>query len=261
MVKQWRVGEVAELAHVTVRTLHHYDELGLLRPSGRSESGYRLYAREDLDRLYRVLLYRELGFTLEAIGKVLDSPVADRRAAMSAQRALLEEKAKRLRGVIRAVDRTLEAMDRGKRLEEEAMFEGFESLDAPDEVKAEQAKHGAEARERWGETEAYRESMRRSRRYTKADWEKLRAESDAIEAELASLLAAGEAPTGSAATEVAERARQHIDRWFYPCSREMHAALAGMYESDPRFAAHYEERAEGLSAFVAAAIRANAEPR
>jgi len=115
-----------------------------------------------------------------------------------------------------------------------------------------------EARERWGDTEAFKESARRTKRYKPEDWAKIKAEGEGVEAAMAALLSAGEAADGPKAMDLAERARLHIDRWFYPCSRGMHAALADMYTADARFAAHYEERAAGLAAFVADAIRANA---
>jgi len=115
-----------------------------------------------------------------------------------------------------------------------------------------------EARERWGHTEAYKESARRSKRYKPEDWAKIKAEGEAVEAGMAALLSSGEAADGVKAMDLAEEARLHIDRWFYPCSHAMHAALADMYMADARFAAHYEERAPGLAAFVAGAIRANA---
>jgi len=115
-----------------------------------------------------------------------------------------------------------------------------------------------EARERWGHTDAYKESARRAKQYRAEDWAKIKAEGDSIEAGMAALLAAGEAPEGPKAMDQAAQARLHIDRWFYPCSHTMHAGLADMYLADARFTAHYEERAAGLAAFVAAAIKANA---
>lgn len=115
-----------------------------------------------------------------------------------------------------------------------------------------------EARERWGHTEAYKESARRTKRYQPGDWAKIEAESEAVERGMAELLAAGEAPDGARAMDLAETARLHIDRWFYPCPHTMHVGLADMYTADPRFTAHYDEREPGLAAFVAAAIRANA---
>jgi len=115
-----------------------------------------------------------------------------------------------------------------------------------------------EARERWGHTEAYQESARRTKRYTPEDWAKIKAEAEAVEAGMAALLRAGEAADGVQAMDLAEEARLHIARWFYPCPHEMHVELADMYTADPRFAAHYDQREPGLAAFVAAAIRANA---
>jgi hypothetical protein len=117
--------------------------------------------------------------------------------------------------------------------------------------------HEEEARERWGQTAAYQESSRRTRGYGDAEWAKIRAESEEIERGFADALAAGEPADGERATDLAEAARLHIDRWFYPCSREMHGTLAGMYTADERFKAHYDERADGLAAYVAAAIDAN----
>jgi hypothetical protein len=122
----------------------------------------------------------------------------------------------------------------------------------------EQKRYEAEARERWGDTEAYRESSRRTRAYSRRDWARINAELEGIEAGFAAAMADGEAPDGTRPMELAEAARLHIHRWYYPCSHAMHAQLAGMYTVDPRFQAHYEDRAEGLAAFVAEAIRANA---
>ncbi len=255
----WKVSELAERAHVTVRTLHHYDEIGLLVPSERTSAGYRLYTEADLERLYRILLYRELGFTLEAMAGMMDDPGHDRAAALRAQRELLIEKRRRTDTVIRAVDRALESVERGRTMSMDEIMDGFDAFaNAPAEVRAHQAEHGQETKERWGETDAYRESMRRARGFTKADWKVIKEEANAAEAHMAELLTAGADPEGEEAMAGAEELRAHIGRWFYPCSHRMHAGLADMYEADPRFTAHYEERAEGLASFVAMAIRANA---
>ncbi|MEJ2204202.1 MAG: TipAS antibiotic-recognition domain-containing protein [Gemmatimonadota bacterium] len=121
-----------------------------------------------------------------------------------------------------------------------------------------QDRYEKEVGERWGDTEAYRESSRRTSGYAPADWQKINAELEEIEAALAQALANGEAPDGLRAMDLAEAARLHIDRWYYPCSHAMHVGLADMYTADPRFEGHYEDRAEGLAAFVSAAIKANA---
>ena len=118
--------------------------------------------------------------------------------------------------------------------------------------------HAEEARQRWGETDAYKESARRTKKYTPEDWTRIEAEVEAVESGLAAAMTAGEAADGARAMDLAEQARLHIDRNFYPCSHTMHVGLADMYTADPRFTAHYDDRAPGLAAFVANAIRANA---
>lgn len=246
----WTVGEVADMAHVTVRALHHWDAIGLLVPSDRSDAGYRLYSEGDVERLHAVLLFRELGLSLEAIGHALDDPTFDRATALRAHREQLEERVERTASLIRAVDRTLESLERGMNMNTDEMFEGFEDFQGP---------YAEEAQERWGETHAYRESQRRARGYGRADWSKMQAEQEDVWRRMAELMTSGGSPEGAEAVRLAEEARLLIDRWFYPCSRSMHVGLADMYESDERFTAFYEERAEGLAGFVAQAIRANAE--
>jgi len=123
---------------------------------------------------------------------------------------------------------------------------------------AEHKEWDAEARERWGDTDAYKESARRTKKYTEEHWARIKAESEGIEAGFADAMASGDAPDGERARHLAEQARLHIDRWFYPCSHRMHAGLAEMYVADARFRAHYDDRAPGLAEYVAAAIHANA---
>ena len=245
------VGEVAALAGVTVRTLHHYHRIGLLVPSGRSESGYRLYAYGDLERLRQIRLLRELRLSLEAIGRMLDAPTHGRRSALQAQRDLLRERQERTERIIRGVDRALQAMEEETEMDRTQMFEGLEEFD--------HEQYRDEVERRWGDSEAYRESMRRTRRYGTGDWARIKAEGEAVIAKLAGLMAAGAHAAGGAAMDLAEEHRRHIDRWFYPCSEGMHRNLADMYTADPRFKEYFEKRAKGLAVFVRDAIRANAQ--
>ena len=259
MAKEWTVSEVAGLAHVTVRTLHYYDEIQLLVPSHRSGAGYRLYSEADLERLHQILIYRELGLALETISQVLDEPSGYRLTALQSHRGLLVEKRRRMDAVIRAIDRALEAMIGERKMNTHEMFEGFEDLSqAPETVRAHHATYAEEAHDRWGDTDAYPGSLRRAGGYSTVDWKLIQKEMAQHEAGMASLMGAGEDPEGAEAMASAEAMRLHISRWYYPCNHELHAGLADMYEADPRFKAHYENRAEGLADFVARAIRANA---
>lgn len=250
MLAMRTVGEVSELAGISVRTLHHYDEIGLLSPSRRSEAGYRLYAHEDLTRLQEILIWRALGFSLSEIGPLLEYSAHDRRTALRRQRQLVERERERLGAIVIALDAALQAEDNGTELEETSMFDGFDPSQYEDEVK-----------ERWGHTEAYRESARRAAEYGEGEWAEIKAESEQIVVAFAALLRAGEPADGEPARAAAERHRQQISQWFYPCSLEMHRNLGEMYVVDPRFARTYEDQAEGLAGYVRDAIVANAVGR
>ena len=202
------VGEVAALARVTVRTLHHYDRIGLLSPSRRSNSGYRLYDYGDLERLRQIRLLRELQFSLEAIGEMLDAPAYDRRSALVAQRELLKERRERTDRIIRGVDRALTAMDEETPMDRTEMFDGLEEID--------HEQFEGEVEQRWGDGDAYKSSMRRTRRYGKGDWARIKEGGASVLLRMAELMAAGAPAAGHAAMDLAEEHRRHIDRWFYP---------------------------------------------
>ncbi|MCT9933081.1 MerR family transcriptional regulator [Planotetraspora sp. A-T 1434] len=249
----YSVGQVAAFAGVTVRTLHHYDEIGLLTPGERTSAGYRRYTEPDLDRLQQVLFYRELGFSLEDIATILDEPGAGPLTHLRRQHELLRQRIARLQSMVAAVELAMEAQTMGISLTPEERFEVFGDFD-PDE-------HAQEAEERWGGSDAFEQSRRRTAAYTKGDWLRIKEEgaevmrgfTEAFEARL---------PAGSdQAVDAAERHREHISRWFYDCSYEIHRGLGDMYVADPRFAANYETVAEGLATYVRDAIHANADRR
>jgi MerR family transcriptional regulator, thiopeptide resistance regulator len=242
------VGEVSEMTGVTVRTLHHYDEIGLLAPRGRSQAGYRLYAYADLARLQEILVWRALGFSLSEIQSILDDPAYDRIAALRRQRELVEREAERLGALRHSLDNAIDAEQKGTTMPEKAMFEGFDPTEYEDEV-----------RERWGHTDAYRESSRRAAAYGEPEWREIRTEWDAIVAELAAAKAAGEPADGERAMAAAERHRRHISRWFYDCPPAMHRGLGRMSSEDPRFARNYDNVAPGLADYVSDAFAANAD--
>lgn len=247
------VGRVADLVGVSVRTLHHWDAIGLVRPSGRSWSGYRLYDAEDVARIHRVLVYRELGLALAQIGEILDDPSVDPREHLQRQRTLLEERIRRLERTARAVDEMIERTDmtheNGIRLsaEEQARIFGADWDPA----------YQDEARERWGGTEAWKQSAARTREWGPEQWQQVKEELETVESALADALARGIAPGSEEANALAERHRATIAR-HYDCTRSMQVVLARMYTEDPRFAAHYDERAEGLAAWLRAVIEENA---
>jgi DNA-binding transcriptional MerR regulator len=244
------VGAVARLAGVTVRTLHHYDEIGLVVPERRPGSGYRMYQRPEVERLQEVLFFRELGFGLDEIKEIVAQPNYDRQVTLERQKELLETRANHILTMVDAVTTAAESQKRGFNMSTEEMLEVFGHFD-PTEYQQ-------EAEERWGDTDAYRQSVARTARYTKQDWQTLNQQADVINQRLLALMAAGTAPESAAAIDIAEAHRAHITKWFYDCSKAVHVGLGEMYVADPRFKKNIDKAGEGLAEYLAAAIAANA---
>ncbi|MGC9542335.1 MerR family transcriptional regulator [Streptomyces sp. UG1] len=249
----YSVGQVARFAGVTVRTLHHYDDIGLLVPGERSHAGHRRYNDADLDRLQQILFYRELGFPLEEVAALLDDPDADPRVHLRRQHELLTARIEKLQKMAAAVEHAMEARNMGINLTPEERFEVFGDKDP------EQYREEAEAR--WGDTEAYAESQRRAATYTKEDWKRIQAEVDDWGERYAALVAAGGQPSGEAAMNLAEEHRQQISRYYFEVPYEMHRCFGEMYVSDERFKAFYDAMHPGLAEHLREAILANADRR
>lgn len=250
------VGQVAGFAGITVRTLHHYDGIGLLVPSGRSHAGHRRYSDADLDRLQQILFYRELGFPLEEVAALLDDQAtgkADPRARLRRQHDLLTARIEKLRKMAAAVEHAMEARRMGIDLTPEEKFEVFGDFD-PD-------RYDDEVRERWGGTDAYRQSRERTASYTKDDWKRATEQFDAIHRRMAELMAAGTPADSEEAMDTAEEHRRFISGTYYDCSPEMHTGLGEMYVSDPRFTAAYDKIRPGLAGYLRDAIAAGTARR
>jgi MerR family transcriptional regulator, thiopeptide resistance regulator len=244
-----RVQEFAQLTGVSIRTLHYYDEIGLLVPKARTATGYRLYDDADALRLQQVLILRELGFSLADIRHSLDDPGFDHREALLAQKQQLQKRAQHTQAMLEAIDAALGAIagtNKGNTMDMKQLFNGFDP-----------SQYEEEAKDRWGHTDAYRESQKRTKRYTPEDWQAFAAEQAAIYRDAVAAMSVGKQPGDEEVLQIAERARLLIDRWFYPCSTEMHARLADLYESDGRFAENIDKHGAGLTPFLVAAIRAN----
>ncbi|MEN1887021.1 MerR family transcriptional regulator [Streptomyces mirabilis] len=246
----YSVGQVAGFAGVTVRTLHHYDGIGLLVPSERNHAGHRRYSDADLDRLQQILFYRELSFPLDEVAALLDDPEADPRAHLRRRHELLTARIEKLQKMAAAVEHAMEARTMGINLTPEERFEVFGGKD-PEE-------HAEEAERRWGGTAEYAESQRRAARYTKDDWQRIQAEVASWGERYDALMEAGERATGERAMDMAEEHRQHIGKWFYDCSYEHHGCLGAMYVSDERFKVYYDSMRPGLAEHLRDAITANA---
>ncbi|MGJ9414093.1 MerR family transcriptional regulator [Aeromicrobium sp. CF4.19] len=242
------VGALARLAGVTVRTLHHYGDVGLLSPSGRSDAGYRLYGPDDVQRLTRILYYRDLGFGLDEIAVLLDGDT-DTAAHLRTQHELLTERLHRVQSMVAAVEREMEAHMSGVRLTAQEQLEVFGEAWDPS--------YQDEAEQRWGDTEAWAQSQERTARYTKQDWIEVKAETDAVNARFVEAFDQGVEPGSARADGLAEEHRATLNR-FYDANHELHRQVASLYTDDERFAATYEALAPGLAAWVRAVVEANA---
>lgn len=244
-----RVGDVARLVEVTARMLRHWDEIGLASPSGRSAAGYRLYTREDVDRVHRVVAYREIGLGLEEIREVLDGPGLDISVRLREQRSLLADRIRRLRELDERLERMTAAHEQGLLLSDAEQRETFgEEWDPA---------HAVDARSLWGHTPQWAQFAERSASRTRAEWEQISESMRALQQDLASALERGVAPGSAEANDLVEAHRELFSQ-FFPLSREMQVCLGRMYETDPGFASYHDGIRSGLAAWLRRAIDASA---
>jgi len=242
----YRIKELASLAGVSVRTLHHYDRIGLLAPQSRNASGYRLYGEAELFRLQQILLYREMELPLGKIGELLDRADFDFRNELARHRRSIEEKAARLAVLLTTIDKTIARLGgETNMLSDEELYEGFDKSEI-EEIKAESAK-------RWGDTAAYKESQRRVARMSAADWATVKEEGGAVDQACSAAFKAGKAPGSPEVQRLMARKAEHL-RTFYEPSAEMFKGLGEMYVADERFKRTYDKIATGLAEYLREAM-------
>ncbi|MBE5766244.1 MAG: MerR family transcriptional regulator [Clostridiales bacterium] len=239
------VSEFAHLTGVSVRTLHYYDEIGLLVPCFVDRAtGYRFCDEESLSRMQQILFYRELDFSLGAIAGILSSPDYDRRNALREQRRLLELKKQRLEKLIGAID---DAMN--DRTEGDTAMTAFVN----NEYENHRAEYAAEAKARWGHTEAYKESEKRASS-PEARKNAMQGMEDIME-EFARCMQSGASPADDKAQALVKKWQDHISASFYTCTTESLKGLGEMYSCDERFKKNIDKHAEGTAVFMTEAIR------
>jgi DNA-binding transcriptional MerR regulator len=248
-----KIGEVADLAKVSIRLLRHYDEIGLLVPSGRSEAGYRLYAREDLLRLQQILFYRTLEFPLEEIRKLMTAPGFDRHAALLQQRELICHRAQQLDAVLELIDKTIADIDINTGQEKMTMHTN-EMFDIFPDMKQE---YQDEAQERWGNTDAWKQSAARWNKYTRDDMKRMKQEMAQVYGQLEKVFKAGIRPDTPEALAAIETARLLSDKWFYDTTKEMHVKGTEFKSNDERFVRNIDKNCPGLAVWMHEAAKAN----
>ena len=235
-----QIKEFAEFMGVSVRTLHYYDEIGLLLPAFVDKTtGYRFYDENSLLRMQEILFYRELDFSLKSIGEILSSPDYDKNKALKEQKKLLTLKKERLERLICAID----SAEKGENV-----------MSAFDNSQFEQYK--AEAKEKWGKTDAYKQHAEKTQNYSKQKWNDLAAGMDHIMAEFALCVKNGKAPDSAEAQHLVKALQSHITEHYYNCTDQILAGLGQMYVADERFRSNIDKHADGTAAFICEAIEA-----
>jgi DNA-binding transcriptional MerR regulator len=237
----YTVDQLSKLAGVSIRTLHYYDEIGLLKPSFVRPNGYRVYEQKELLKLQQILFFRELEFPLGEITKMVNAPGFDAKKALIDQKKLLELKKVRIEKLLQSVDDRLKGGD--KNMDDTQLFGSF------DDKQMEEYKK--EAKKRWGDTDAWKQSQERTRHWTKADYKKIAEEGNKFTAELAKLM-----DRGSEDADVQNMIAKHYQgiQVFYDCSLEMYRGLGQLYVDDTRFAAYYDKFKPGMAKFMRDAI-------
>ena len=235
-----QIKEFADATGVSVRTLHYYDEIGLLKPAFvDGATGYRYYDESALLRMQEILFYRELDFPLKSIGEILSSPHYDRTAALKEQKNLLILKKDRLERLISAIDGAVKG---------ENVMPAFDN--------SEFEKTRAEAKARWGDTDAYREYEAKAGDYTAQDKNDLAAGMDQIMAAFAVCKKSGETAASAGAQALVGRLQNYITAHCYTCTDQILAGLGQMYVADERFRQNIDKHGMGTAVFIRDAIEA-----
>jgi DNA-binding transcriptional MerR regulator len=242
-MKSYTISQVARMAGVTVRTLHHYDQIGLLRPPARTKAGYRLYREPDLLRLQQILFFRELDMPLDEVRQILDEPGFDPATALEHHRQLLQRRMERLERLLNTIDRTIEGLtEADMALTDEELYEGFTT----EQIE----RYKREAREMYG-TKEVEESERKVRKMSREQWKAVGAEGEAVTVALAAV--ADRQPGDAEVQALIARHHGWIEN-FYPCSAGRYRGLGQLYVEHPEFRAFYEKHRPGLADFMAAAM-------
>lgn len=239
------IKEFAKLTNVSVRTLHYYDEIGLLKPSFVDEqNGYRCYDEMALERMQQILFYRELDFSLKSISEILSSPNYDKYQALVRQKELLKLKRQRLDRLIKAIDDSM----KGVNTMNTKVFDNTEYENARDEYMQ-------EAKERWGDTKAYQEYLDKTKGMPDKKMQDAAVQLDMIFAEFAECMKSGIDFSDCKAQQIAEKLQRHISENYYDCTAEILQGLGDMYVGDECFKSNIDKHGKGTAEYSSKAIK------
>lgn len=250
---EYTVDALAKLSGVSARTIRYYDQIGLLPPARVSSSGYRIYGLDQVDRLQQILLYREMGLELNAIGHVLADPGFDVATALREHLRGLKEKRGYIDRLIETVERTIESREEGKVMSDKEKFEGFKKS----QIEENERKYGEEIRAKYGE-KTVEESNRKYMNMSQAQYDQMNRESGELAARLKEAVEAGIDPASAAGREIFELHKAWLSHTWTSYSAEAHKGVAQMYIDDERFTAYYDKETPGCAKFLRDAVCAHA---
>lgn len=245
---EYTVQKLGKIAGVSSRTLRYYDEVGILKPARINSSGYRIYGKEEVDRLQQILFYRELGVSLSDIKDIVTSPSFDAAAALIEHRKKLLAKREQLDLLIANVDKTIALAEEGVTMADKEKFEGFKDKLIEDNEK----KYGKEIRKKYGDKRVD-ESNSAFKNMTKEQYDEFQKLGEDILRNLKEAFAVGD-PAGELAQKTAELHRKWITLAWGSYNREAHAGVAQMYVDDKRFTAYYDKEQPGAAEFLRDAV-------
>lgn len=238
----YTVQQLADIAGISVRTLHYYDEVGILKPTQVKRNGYRFYEEAELLKLQQIMFWKELDFPLLEIKRIMSESGFNMTKALEAQRDMIEQRKKRLGNLTKTIDKTIKKINKQIIMEDKEIFESF---------KAHEKKYAAEVKERWGNTEAYKQSKERMAKMSKDDIVKMKKDADRWMKNFIEHM-----KYGPESDIVQKLIADHYNalRTFYEPNLELYRGLADMYVTDPRFEAYYEKYSPGLALFMQKAM-------
>ena len=235
-----QIKEFAEVSGVSVRTLHYYDEIDLLKPAFVDDrTGYRYYDENSLLRMQEILFYRELDFSLKSISEILSSPDYDKKKAISEQKNLLILKKERLERLISAIEKA----EKG-----EIVMKVFDN--------SEFDKYKEEVKEKWGNTDAFKEYSEKTKNYSKDKQSSLTDEMNNLFGEFSACMKNSLKPDSENVQNLVKRLQNHISDNYYHCTSDILAGLGQMYVYDERFRENIDKNGDGTAEFVSTAITA-----
>lgn len=248
----YTVKKVSGLSGVSVRTLHYYDEIGLLKPTSYGENGYRYYEEDQLLKLQQILFFRELDFSLSDIQAILESNHFNRIEALRAHRQLLKQKVDRMNELMKTIDKTIDHLKGEYSMADQELYEGFS--------REQQEKYEIEIKERYGTCgeELFAESKSRMKNWTKADYSEVKQKIDELHQEFVTAIVAGMAIDDSVVQKLVRKHYNWINTFYAP-TKEVYSGLGNLYVNHPDFRKMYDTHHPQLAEFLRDAMAFFAE--